>query len=171
MERIFVEEVLNLLSKDFVIQREVLGTHFSGARLRIDAVLKPKDISLWKNPDVVIGVEFKLEEKLKSTKDKTLWIKQCIDYANTKWDNYGYLYIFSCPSIFDKLEYTVKGDQWLWNRILSNLGVGRLDKNDYNGWAFYLQDSHRIWSQKHGISYGKHWTLKRKFGRDSFKHL
>lgn len=171
MEKIFANNILELLKDDFIIVTEVWGTHFSGARLRIDAILKPKDPTKWKNPDVCFGIEFKLAEKLKDTKDKTLWIKQCIDYANTEWDNYGYLYIFSCPSIFDKLEYAVMGNQWLWNRILSNLGVGRLDMNNYHGWTFYLQDTHRIWSQKGGVASGKNWSLKRKFGRDSYKYI
>ena len=171
MEKIYAANVLKQLTNDFYVDEQVYGTHFSGARLRIDAVLKPKDTSKWKNPDVCFGIEFKLEEKLKDTKDKTLWIKQCIDYANTKWDGYGYIYVFSCPSIFDKLEYTVQDKSWLWNRILSNLGVGRLDNHKNYGWTFFLQDTHRIWSQKGGVASGKNWTLKRKFGRDSFKHL
>jgi hypothetical protein len=171
MERIFAESVLKKLEQDFLISQEVMGTHFSGARLRIDAVIRPKDTSGWKNKDVALGIEFKLEEKLRSTKDKTHWIKQCIDYANTKWDSYGYLYVFSCPSIFDKLDYAVKGNQWLWNRVLSNLGVGRLDFDTYHGLTLYLQDTHRIWSENTGICSGKDWSLIRRFGRDSFKHL
>ena len=74
---------LKQLTNDFYI-KQVYRTHFSGVRLRIDAVLKPKDTSQSKNPDVCLGIEFKLEEKLKDTKDKIVWIKQCIDYANTK---------------------------------------------------------------------------------------
>lgn len=171
MEKNFSTNILNQLATDFYIVEQVYGTHFSGARLRIDAILKPKDISKWKNQNVCFGIEFKLAEKLKDTKDKTLWIKQCIDYANTNWDNYGYIYVFSCPSIFDKLEYSVQDKGWLWNRILSNLGVGRLDNHNYHGLTFFLQDSHRIWSEKGGVASGKKWTLKRKFGRDSYKHI
>ena len=171
MEKIYADYIIKLLSNDFYIVEQVYGTHFSGARLRIDAIAKPKDISNWKNPDVCFGIEFKLQENLKDTHDSTHWIKQCIDYANTKWDNYGYIYVFSCPSIFDKLDYAVQGNQWLWNRILSNLGVGRLDNHKYYGWSFFLQDTHRVWSQRDGVTSGKHWTLKRKFGRDSYKHL
>lgn len=171
MEKIYAENILKILRNDFYIEPQVYGTHFSGARLRIDAVVKPRDVSKWKNPGICFGIEFKLEEKLKGTKDKTLWIKQCIDYANTRWDNYGYMYIFSCPSIFGKLDQVIQGNQWLWNRILSNLGVGRLDNHKSYGWTFFLQDTHRVWSQREGIASGKHWTLKRKFGRDSFKHV
>jgi len=160
-----------MLSKDFHIAEQVKGTHFSKAKLCIDAIVRPKDTCKWKNPDVCLGIEFKLEEKLKDTKDKTLWVKQCIDYANTRWDNYDeYLYIFSCPSIF-YLDNVVKGDPWLWNRILSNLGVGRLDLDKNHGWTFYLQDSHRIWSENEGVAQGKNWALKRKFGRAGFKHI
>lgn len=170
MEKIFADKILQVLGRDFIVTKEVYGSHFSGARLRIDAVLKPKNICEWKNSDVSLGIEFKFTEKLASTKDKTLWLKQCIDYANTKWDDYGYIYVFSCPSISGENE-GIKGDPWLWNRILSNLGVGRLDYHVSYGWTFYLQDQHRIWSEKHGVVCGKHWDLKRKFGRDSFVQL
>lgn len=117
------------------------------------------------------GIEFKLIEKLNSTKDNTFWINQCIDYANTNWDKYGYIYIFSCPSIFDNIEYAVRGYKWLWNRILSNLGVGRLVHHKHYGWTFYLQDTHRIWSQKDGVIAGKTWSLNRKFGHGRIKYL
>ncbi len=171
MEKNYAENILSQLKNDFYIEEQVYGSHFSGARLRIDAILKPKNNLIWKNPNVSFGIEFKLEEKLKDTKDKTLWIKQCIDYANTNWDNYGYIYVFSCPSIFETLEYTFQDKSWLWNRILSNLGVGRIENHNYHGLTFYLQDTHRIWSKNGGVASGKHWTLKRKFGRDSFKYL
>jgi hypothetical protein len=171
LEKQFVDDILKILEVDFYIHREVMGTHFSGSRLRIDAVVRPKENTLWKNQNVFFGIEFKCEESLKDTKDSTHWIKQCIDYANTNWDDYGYMYVFSCPSVFNKIDFAIKGNEWLWNRILSNLGVGRLDYNKYHGWAFYLQDTHKIWGQNGGVTSGKHWTLKRKFGRDSFKHI
>lgn len=160
-----------MLNKHFDVAEQVCGTHFSGARLRIDAIVKPKDNSRWKNPNVCFGIEFKFHEKLESTKDRTHWVKQCIDYANTNWDNYGYIYVFSCPSIFENINGQGEIDQWLWNRILSNLGVGRLDIHPSHGWTFFLQDMHRIWSQRDGVVSGRHWSLKRKFGRDSYKFI
>lgn len=168
MEKHFSDKVLRAFDGEFIVNKEVFGTHFSGARLRIDAVLKPKKTSLWKNPNVALGIEFKLKEKLNGTKDSTAWMKQCVDYANTKWDNHGYLYVFSCPSIFDDLDHCSIGVPSLWNRFLSNLGVGRVAYNDFHGWTFYLQDTHRIWSERGGVASGKHWSLIRKFGRDSF---
>lgn len=168
MEKIYADNILNILSPSFYIEKEVKGTHFSGERLRIDAVLKPKESFLWKNPNISLGIEFKSVENLKSTKNITHWVTQCIDYANTNWDKHGYIYIFSCPSIFDKLSYTVQDKEWLWNRILSNLGIGRLVQHHIYGWTFYLQDSHRIWSQKDGIIAGKTWSLNRKLGRTHF---
>ncbi|NOT94192.1 hypothetical protein [Ferruginibacter sp.] len=166
MEKIFSKEILELLIDDFQIKTEVYGTHFSGKRLRIDAILKPKDTSKWKNKNISIGIEFKSKEKLDGIKHTTHWIKQCIDYANTKWDNHGYIYVFSCPSILDE-----NNDKIYWNKILSDLGVGRLGYTKYYGWTFYLQDNHRIWSQKDGVIEGKKWSLLRKFGRDSFKNI
>lgn len=171
MEKEFSETVLNILAKDFYIQTEVWGTHFSGTKLRIDAVAMPKESTKWKNPDVCFGIEFKAKQNLKDTTHKTHWINQCIDYANTNWDKFGYMYIFSCPSVFENLGDVIKGEPWLWNRILSNQGVGRLDFNKYHGLTFYLQDTHRIWSEKGGVASGKVWSLKRKFGRGAtYKH-
>jgi len=165
MEKVFSASVLDILSKHFFIEKEVFGTHFSGCRLRIDAVVKPKETSMWKNKNVAFGIEFKAKEKLDGLKASTHWVKQCIDYANTQWDSYGYIYVFSCPNIFEK------DDEIYLNRILSDLGVGVLRDNNYHGWTFYLQDRHRIWSEKDGICEGKKWSLIRKFGRDSFRNF
>ena len=68
VEKIFSKQVLSLLSDAFEIKTEVFGTHFSGTRLRIDAVLKPKDTAKWKNKNVVLGIEFKDKEKLDGIK-------------------------------------------------------------------------------------------------------
>ncbi len=61
MEKEFCENVLKALSEDFIIFKEVSGKHFSGAQLRIDAVLIPKDTSQWKDKNICLGVEFKCE--------------------------------------------------------------------------------------------------------------
>jgi hypothetical protein len=47
------------LEPHFYIEREITGSHFSGKRLRLDAVLKPKAASMWKREDVAFGIEFK----------------------------------------------------------------------------------------------------------------
>lgn len=78
MEKIYADSIIKLLSNDFYIVEQVYGTHFSGARLRIDAIVKPKDISNWKNPNVCFGIEFKLQENLKDTHDSTHWIKHAL---------------------------------------------------------------------------------------------
>lgn len=167
MEKDFSEKVLQDLSPYFNIETQVRGTHFSSTKLIVDAVLTPKDKSKWKDENVCFGIEFKCESKLESIKDNILWINQCIDYADTNWNKYGYIHIFSCPGIFDKLKRSLK-DLPLWNRLISNMGVGTLENHPRYGWTFYLQDSHRIWSQKDGVISGKHWSLKRKFGRRGF---
>ncbi len=98
------------LEPHFYIEREITGSHFSGKRLRLDAVLKPKAASMWKREDVAFGIEFKDTDRFAKsydTKNLTQWLAQCIDYANTNWDNFGYLYIFCCPSLVDEVPESV----------------------------------------------------------------
>lgn len=164
-EKDFQNNVLQVLAEFFVIDTQVSGTHFSGKRMKIDAVLKPRQLLEWKNPSVAFGIEFKSPNKLKSTTDKTHWLTQCVDYANTNWNDYGYIHIFSCPAIFDTLLHTnLPESQWLLNRLLSNMGIGELKQHSSYGWCFYLQNSHLIWSEKRGVVAGKTWTLQRTFG-------
>lgn len=107
------------LEPHFYIEREVGGTHFSGKRLRVGAVLKPRLSSDWKRNDVAFGIEFKDTERFGQnydSKNLTKWLAQCIDYSNTNWDLLGYLYIFCCPSLVDE----VPDDETLWKQIVAS---------------------------------------------------
>lgn len=159
--------ILEKLKPDFVIEREVYGTHFSGKRVKVDAVVRPRDPSQWKRPDVALAIEFKDAERLDQsfdTKNYTKWLAQCIDYANTKWDNYGYLYIFASPGLVDRVPGHILGPPSLARRVMSQLGVGELYDQHRYGLTFILHEKHRIWSETKGLEAGKNYTLRRRFG-------
>ena len=88
-EKELKENYLKRLERDFFIDEEVTGTHFSGESKRIDAVLKPKSPHNWKNPQVAIGIEFKDTPRFSKTYDTnnyTKWLAQCFDYTLCSWD-------------------------------------------------------------------------------------
>jgi hypothetical protein len=55
--------VLDELAPWFVVHREVAGTHWSDRRLRLDALLVPKQPGPWKDDRPAFGVEFKLADE------------------------------------------------------------------------------------------------------------
>ncbi|CAH0998008.1 hypothetical protein EMA8858_04143 [Emticicia aquatica] len=165
MEKEFKVEVKNTLSNDFDFYSEVQGTHFSGMRLRIDDIVVPKDISNWKNKKVAFGIEYKDTKRIDGdTTNFTSWIAQCVDYANTKWDNFGYIYILTCPSIHSTSFIKEVDKEKMLTKVMSHLGIGELKNLDRYGWSIVLQENHRIWSEFRGVESGKHWSLERKFG-------
>lgn len=159
----YSNSVENKIKETFHIYKEVWGTHFSGKRLRIDAILVPKDTSGWKNKNIALGIEYKDDKRIKG--DMTNYTKcaaQCVDYANTKWDGFGYIYVFASPGF-----NAYNGDKYfnfVFPRILSSLGVGEFKKHEHYGWSFWFQKDDRIWSEKNGVERGSHWNMIRKFG-------
>ncbi|MBS1574694.1 MAG: hypothetical protein JST09_05275 [Bacteroidetes bacterium] len=155
------------LSKYFEFIPMVKGKHFSGKTLEIDFIIKPIDNSLWKKQDIVFGLEFKdLDrfDKKGDTTDFTKWIAQCVDYSNTDWNNYGYINILTCPGISTSTFMEAAYSSSFVLRILGHLGVGELKNTTNYGWAIFLHEQHRMWSEKEGVSSGKNWNLSRKFG-------
>ncbi|MBL7730903.1 MAG: hypothetical protein JNM88_06965 [Chitinophagaceae bacterium] len=155
------------LSKYFEFIPKVKGKHFSGKTLEIDFIIKPIDNSLWKKQDIVFGLEFKdLDrfDKKGDTTDFTKWIAQCVDYSNTDWNNYGYINILTCPGISTSTFMEAAYSSSFVLRILGHLGVGELKNTTNYGWAIFLHEQHRMWSEKEGVSSGKNWNLSRKFG-------
>lgn len=158
---------LSLLKIDFNIDVEVEGIHFTGKKLNLDAVVRPRNNKLWKNENTALGIEFKDTARFRSnfdTKDFTKWLAQCIDYSNTRWGKYGYLYIFACPSITDNVPEHVLGNEQFVVNLMSQLGVGELKKLNKYGLTFILNGRHRVWSRNKGVEAGKSWNLLRKFG-------
>ena len=162
-ERQLADKVLDRLGQHFHIAREVGGTHWGGSRLRLDAVLKPKDPSGWKGGDsVALGVEFKDPSRLAVDAAGPLqWLAQCQDYTATDWDSYGPLYVFTCPSLSGLLP---PDGRWWVERIMGQMGIGELYQHPALGWTFSLHGSQRLWTEKGGTERGKDWSLTRKVG-------
>ncbi|MDJ0737584.1 MAG: hypothetical protein QNJ47_26565 [Nostocaceae cyanobacterium] len=157
------------LEPHFHIKREVMGTHFSGKRLRLDAVLKPKIASSWKREDVAFGIEFKDTERFAQnydTKNLTKWLAQCVDYSNTDWDDFGYLYIFCCPSLLDEVPESVLPNPNLMfvRNFMGQMGIGEIKYLPRYGLSILVHGHHRIWSATKGVEYGKTYKLDRCFG-------
>ncbi len=164
-EKTLAQQYLNELEPHFHIAREVQGRHFSGKRLRVDAVLRPKVTAEWKCQDVAFAIEFKDTERFRQqsfdTKDYTKWLAQCVDYANTEWENFGYLYVFSCPSLIDGANIA---DEMFVRNFMGQLGIGEIKNLKNYGLSILLHGHHRIWSASQGVEFGKHYTLKKQFG-------
>ena len=157
--------VLERLSRDFVIHEEVWGTHWSGRRLRIDAIITPKDDSEWKTKSPKFGIEFKNFRGFRPSldmKDYTKWWAQCHDYAETDFDDHGYVLVFSyngfshyahrCGS-----ETSAAFAVRFWGR----LGVGEIQPGDL---TFVINGTNKIWSHRRGVIDGRRISTSRKFG-------
>ena len=158
---------LDILRPHFAIQPQAQGTHFSGKRLRIDAIIKPHNTSEWKNKDVAFGVEFKDVERFTKEQDTnnfTKWLSQCVDYAHTTWDGYGYLHVLACPKVIGVLLERDLNYAGLLRNFMSQLGVGELHELPWHGLSILMNGHHRIWSQSKGVESGKTYNMTRIFG-------
>ncbi|MQA06401.1 MAG: hypothetical protein GEV07_28005 [Streptosporangiales bacterium] len=165
-EREMADRVLARLPPWFTIQREVTGQHCSGRRLRIDAIIRPRQAHLWRNPNVALGVEFKMVPKCASIGDYTRWIAQAVDYTHVEWPGHGRLMILTCPGAASWLGAGIDHDSravMVARRLAGQLGVGELVLRWSYGLALLLNGEH-VWSERHGISRGQHWGLTLKSG-------
>lgn len=163
--------VLTALEPHFVITRRVPGIHFSGKRLVIDAVVVPRAIQRWKNPHVALGIEFKDVARLRGdTRHFTRWFSQCVDYSYTNWTEYGYIFIFACPSLVKEIpagDVAREDIDRIMGAVMGQLGIGELRYSGHLGWHFVLHNRHRIWSEELGVEEGRRYWLKREFGSKS----
>ena len=158
-EEQLADHVLGELDPYFHIQREVWGTHCSGRRLRIDAVLRPRECTDWADgDDAAFGVEFKLPL---GGSQSAKWISQCFDYTHTVWDGYGRLGIFACPDV--RMGWTPEGDAAAAH-ILGQMRVGELVKHRRYGWSLVLHTHHRQWSQVRGAEDARRTRLRPAIG-------
>jgi hypothetical protein len=144
----------------FVIHREIWGTHCTDRRLRIDAILRPRQKSGWTDEDPAFGVEFKNPAAADGTKAYTKWAAQAVDYTHTNWDGYGRLLIATCPPVTQGVLGGVDA-QWLLARVLGQLGVGELGISPSQGWMLRVSGE-RVWSQASGPRLN--WSIKSKQG-------
>lgn len=163
--------VLDRLQPYFHIEKEVPGAHWSGKRLWIDAVLRPREPKRWAREDVAFGVEFKNvppngDGGLNSY---TRWAAQAVDYVNTQWDGYGRLMVFTCPGVlprgFVSHKHEIPNDTHVRfaEGLLGQLGVGELVLQWGIGLALRLQGC-TVWSERQGLGKGRNWPLKPKVG-------
>lgn len=181
----FVQEVCSALTPHFQLHREVVGTHPTGRRLRIDAIAVPHDPEGWSRNDIALGIEFKApsdrDDQRRDRKGNAKIICQCIDYTLTNWDGFGYLPIFFSPGFAesravqdrafdffaDAKDYNEgfrHGIGFMMQAILGQSNAGELVHSDHLGWAFLINGHHRIWSEKYGIGEGSRNKLLRSIG-------
>lgn len=103
-EKILQELFMKRLSNYFEFDTEVWGTHQSGKRIRIDAIIKStktplinedKKFPLTKH----IGIEFKNPMNIGKSTGRNYYdvFAQCVDYSQTNFDNYGQIIVLTCP--------------------------------------------------------------------------
>lgn len=148
--------LITRLERDFVIHREVTGTHYSGKRVRIDAVLVPKARGTWATEQVSLGLEIK--RGVLSIGEASKLAAQSVDYANSCFDGFGYMYVFSYP---DLTQGHISIGAAFYQRFLGQLGVGFL--RDCGGLELRLK-GHLVWSEKLGAVEATRWKMERKFG-------
>jgi hypothetical protein len=155
------QRVLSRLSMHFAAETEVRGRHWTGRTLRLDAVLRPRDASGWRDKNAAFGVEFKLaHQRSHDTHRFAEWARQAVDYTQTEWSGYGRLYIFACPSPIVSLGGS---DGWLMAHLLGQFGVGELSPFEREGWALTVHD-HIVWSEQRGVAAGARWSLRPRLG-------
>lgn len=172
-ERDVKAAVFERLSPHFHIFEEVTGTHWTDRRLRIDAIIKPKDDSEWKTKSPSIGLEFKNFRAFSPSinmKDYTKWWSQCHDYAETNFDGHGYIYVFSYNG-FSHYRARSRSDSSaaIAERFWGRLGVGELQPG-FDGYprkpsmVLRINGTNKIWSEVAGVKDGRRMSMERKFG-------
>jgi len=172
-ERDVKASVLARLEPHFHVFEEVTGTHWSGRRLRIDAIIKPKDDSEWKTKAPSIGLEFKNFRSFSPSidmKDYTKWWSQCHDYAETHFDGHGYVYVFSYNGFSHYRGRSSNGSAAAFaERFWGRLGVGELQPT-FDGYprrpslVLRINSTNKIWSEVAGVKDGRRMSMERKFG-------
>lgn len=170
-ERSLSNKTLERLSEWFHIDEQVKGTHWSGKKVRIDAIVTPKDASEWKSDSAHLGIEFKDFSNFRQsfdTRDYTRWWAQAHDYAESCFDGYGHVYVFTYQCMTRFREHFNHETSLIVQRLLGQIGVGELSLS-MGGYParqslqFSLQ-GHTVWCEADGVKCGKQWSMERKFG-------
>lgn len=159
----FKKHIISVLSNDFVISEEWNGIHLSGSNVRIDAVMRPKNTDLWMNKKIVFGIEFKSPSKLIGFGKQLEFIKQAIDYSNTKFDRLGHIPILICPMIFFDEAYSNDNSNTFMRKLLNKFNIGEIGYT-HRGLSIIFAESEFIWTTKEGVCSGKRDKLITKFG-------
>ena len=171
-EKELADKVLARLEKHFdIVKRECYGEYIftDKARPRIDAIIKPKDTSEWKNKDVYFGIEFKKPNI--STKNITEMFCQAYQYSMAIFDKYGSIPVLLCPP----LDHHMKGHRYedsyfFLSRILGKQLIGEIKNHPHYGVSLWMNGSHRIWSERNGVELeGKRCNFIRGIGAQKFQ--
>jgi len=161
-EKLFRQLILNELSKHFTIEEEVSGTHFSGRKMKIDAILRPRDNSEWRNKELVFGLEIKnpLTWETNNRRDTDI-LAQCLDYSFTKFKGVKDIVIVMCPL----LPGLKKHDKLI--RFISRYNVGHLDLVE-NKICMGL-GGQEFWNDQKTTTWLKKSLFKKKYGNRGYK--
>jgi hypothetical protein len=159
-EKLFEELILNELEEYFEIERQVSCKHFSGSTLRIDAVLTPKDNSLWRNKNLTIGIEIKNPLTYQNSKrKKDEFLAQCLDYTQSEFKDYSDMIVLLCPLI---PSFQNRFDTW---RFLGSYNIGYLDfKDDSISMRIKNQE---FWNENYLPALIKNSEFKQEYGNRS----
>lgn len=156
-EKEFKHRVLERLRPHFQIFEEIQGTHFAGKKLRIDAIIKPINITEWKNPNISFGIEFKRPSIEYDIRGVTGLIRQAYDYQHTDFHGFGKLPILICPL---KLHPCLgEGSATFVRHLLGKFGIGEVSDSKHRGLSIVFQESHYMWDELYGVTLGKKWSF------------
>lgn len=161
-EEEFCEIWFEKLSEFFYIDRQVTGEHLSKKKLRIDAVISPKNKDEWRNKEIAFGVEFKSPTKNDRLHNQIDFMKQCVDYSYTSFGKYGFIPILSCPRFELDSTYSDVKSLTALRHFLNAFQVGELDET-HRGLSIIFADDHFIW-EAGKVSLGKRWMFEKDFG-------
>ncbi|GAB3329170.1 hypothetical protein GCM10027452_01400 [Micromonospora halotolerans] len=162
------EAVLDRLRPAFHIRREWPGRHCSGRQARIDAIIRPRDLTPWRDDVVTFGVEFKLPPAQAGTNAYTGWLARPVDYTHVDWKGLGRLRILTCPGPtlwLDRIQQYSQADSTvsLARRLSGQLGVGELVLRWTHGLTIAF-NGEQVWSDRYGVVRGRTWTMAPRVG-------
>lgn len=185
-ENEFRDKILERLSIHFDVLKKEAHCKLPQYRnkLRIDAIITPKDKTGWKNQDVIFGVEFKHPMSARGVGDMTRLVCQAIAYSWAVFDTYGCIPVVICPGVrpsiaerYGKISrHQTNGETTVGykiyhdiSRILGKHDIYELRNHNYYGYSIWHNGDHRIWSERNGVEDGRYMCLTRKFGNTNRK--
>ncbi len=145
-EKELVEKVLKRLDRDWHINQEVYGKNQFGEKYRIDAIIKPKDVTEWKKKDVSFGLEFKKIPL--HTKELNEMFYQCYVYQRVDWKDHGRIPILYCPPV----RNNPRAKESILH-LASRWGIGELVNLPHYKLSVVFNYTHRAWSELHGVEH------------------
>jgi hypothetical protein len=131
-------------------------------------MIRPRNPEQWKNPDLALGIEFKIPKN--GVNAYTRWLAQAVSYTHVDWDGYGRRVILTCPGAASWIDELSTGpadserrDIFMAKRVSGQLGVGELVLRWHYGLSVLVNGEH-IWSERAGVRRGRQWELNLQSG-------